>query len=213
MTNNGTSILVERRHYEEALKFYYLEYPLIRTNYGEQISNLIRRLKWKDNDLRSEELWSDLVLEKTAYYFALHEISPRVKIESYILTGIRRSIIRYILYNRKLEKKFDQISNVGYDTVCPASGGQDTQNSGKKYYPGEVVDMLSEKVLFIFGPVYKRIFELAYHQGLCDREIYQYIKLPEHKLKSIRRRIYEYFIEYRFDVLTELGLTLDDIKM
>lgn len=212
--DNDNEIAVERRHYEKAWRFYFEngEDFTRKTEYGRQINRLFKRLGLKISSLKIDELWADLVIEKTAMLFAMNENIVREKLDSYILTAIRRIIIRYVINGQKINKKISSINIISDERqIHPTTEVFATPSAGELYSLSGVRSYVEQRILLIFGPIAHKVYCLSYREGLTDNEIYEHVKIPKGNFKNIRRRIRQFLIDNKYDILTELGLVDNDL--
>lgn len=227
-------INLEARHYEQAFKFYFDDYPKCkdRSKYYKQIIRYILSFNYLFIDYRVDEWWDDIAVEEAAKGFKIHELDPRENLEGYLMVRIRLRLLKAILKRQKDESRYISIDEIIKDeqkseqkiSNClslawhPANGCIILPSLvGGDLYKGSAHGERSVQILKVIenflGPVASRVYELSYQKGLTDEETSKLIRIDKSKFKNIRKKIRECLIEHKYDILTVLGITEDDLVM
>lgn len=209
------------RHYQQAFSFYFQDDTKENlTREGRIISSILRRFKYKTDSLEYEEIWNDVILKETAKYFAKHEQRSFEKLVHYVLYSIKREIFRY----KKRKNKYQSRFGTGFDDLinyCEIKQENHLSTGGYLRSPSIVGSQHGgklSKLIFKFledkvSPIHLKVYELTYHKNMSDKEIAQVIRLPIHTIWNVRQVVYKILRENKFDLLTEAGLTEDDMTL
>lgn len=226
-------INLEARHYEQAFKFYFEDYPRCkeRSKYYKQVIRYILSFNYLFIDFRVDEWWNDVAVEEAAKGFKIHELNPRDNLEGYLMVRIRLRLLKAILRKQRDENRYISINEIIKDeqkneqkisnhlslAQHPANGCIISPSlAGDDLCKGSALGERSAHILKVIdnflGPLASRIYELSYQKGLTDEETSKLIRIDKSKFKNIRKKIRECLTEHKYDILTAIGITEDDLR-
>lgn len=206
-------IVVESRHYQQALSFYFDMENGIITKANRRLNQLIKRIVWFR--LNIQEIIQEIVIPKTAKILAIHEKKPYENLEGYVSVCIKREILKYKQKNNRYYRRFqnsEEDLNKIIDYRTPIGGSAGTTGIAEVAAYGEIGNLIFRFLSHKINPIYLKVYELFYLEGKTDAEIGEIIKIPIKRLKKMRHKIKCILIENKYEILTACNLTEDDLR-